>query len=82
MITATLTSKGQITLPKAIRDSLRLHFGDKIAFVINDQDEAVMKPVTRSVEQVFGILHKKGQKPASVEEMNQAIKKKIKDILK
>lgn len=80
MITATVTSKGQITLPKAVRESLKLRSGDKIAFVINDKEEAVLKPVTKSVDQVFGLLHKKGQKPVSVEEMDQAIKNKMKDI--
>ena len=80
MITATITSKGQITLPKAVRDTLRLRSGDKIAFVINEQEEAVMKPVTKSVDQVFGLLHNKGQKAVSVEEMDQAIKLKMRDM--
>jgi len=80
MITATVTSKGQITLPKAVRESLKLRSGDKIAFVINDKEEAVLKPVTKSVDQVFGFLHKKGQKPVSVEEMDKAIKKKMRSI--
>ncbi len=81
MITATITSKGQITLPKAVRERLKLRTGDRVAFAVNSEDEAVMKPVTRSVEQVFGILYKKGQKTASVEEMDQAIKKRMKGML-
>ena len=42
MITATLTSKGQLTIPKAVRDSLRLHAGDRVAFVVHGDDEAVL----------------------------------------
>lgn len=42
---ATLTSKGQLTLPKPIRDQLRLHAGDKLDFFIRDDGriEAVPK---------------------------------------
>ena len=80
MITATITSKGQITLPKTVRETLKLRSGDKIAFVINDKEEAVLRPVTKSVDQVFGFLHKTGQKTVSVEEMDQAIKKKLRGI--
>ncbi len=80
MITATITSKGQITLPKAVRERLKLRTGDKVAFAVNKNDETVMKPITRSVEQVFGILHKKGRKSASVVDMDRAIKRKMKDM--
>lgn len=80
MLTATITSKGQITLPKAVRQSLRLHSGDKIAFIINEKEEAVIRPVTKSAEQVFGLLYKNEQKTVSVEEMDQAIRMKMRDI--
>ena len=39
MVTATLTSKGQLTIPKAVRDSLHLHTGDRVAFVVHGDDE-------------------------------------------
>jgi len=35
MALATLTNKGQVTIPKPVRDSLGLHIGDKIKFIIN-----------------------------------------------
>ncbi len=73
MITSTLTSKGQITVPKAVRQSLRLHAGDRVAFVLHDNGEVSMKPITRTVDDVFGMLHRKGMKTRSVEEMNDAI---------
>jgi AbrB family looped-hinge helix DNA binding protein len=80
MITATITSKGQITLPKAVRESLGLSSGDKLAFILNDKEEAILRPVTKSVEQVFGLLNKNGQKAVSVEEMDKAIKMKMRGI--
>ena len=41
MITATITSKGQITIPKMVRESLRLHSGDRIAFIMHNQAEEI-----------------------------------------
>ena len=77
MTTATLTSKGQITIPKAVRDILHIHSGDRIAFIMHGQTEAIMKPVTRTVDQVFGRLHKAGQVRKTVVEMNQAIAQRM-----
>ena len=73
MTTATITSKGQITIPKVVRDSLHLHVGDRIDFVMHGQTEAILKPVTKTVDQVFGMLHRPGQAGKTVEEMNRAI---------
>ena len=73
MVTATLTSKGQITIPRAVRELLHLHSGDRIAFVMHGETEALMKPVTKTVDQVFGRLHRYGQVGRTVAEMNQAI---------
>ncbi len=77
MVTASLTSKGQITIPKAVRDTLRLHTGDRIVFVMQGEVEAIIRPATRTVDQVFGRLHKPGQARKSVAEMNQAIARRM-----
>ena len=77
MSLAKLTSKGQVTVPKKIRDSLRLHTGDKVEFIITDTKEALLRPVTKKVDDVFGKLHKPGRKPISVEEMDSVIKQKM-----
>jgi len=76
---ATLTSKGQITIPKNIREELKLHTGDKIKFVMNEQNELVIKPITRKAADVAGLLNNYKKKQAvSVEEMNDALAKHIK----
>jgi antitoxin PrlF len=77
MTVATLTNKGQVTIPKAIRTSLGLHSGDKLEFVITETGAALIRPVTKKVDEVFGILHKPERKPVSIEEMDAAIKKKM-----
>ena len=77
MATATITTKGQITIPKAIRDSLMLSAGDKIEFVLIDKREALIRPVSKKVDEVFGLLHKRDRKVISVEEMNKKIRQKL-----
>lgn len=54
----TLTSKGQITIPKIIRDFIGLHTGDKIEFVITEKNEVLLKPITKKVDEVFCVLYK------------------------
>jgi AbrB family looped-hinge helix DNA binding protein len=79
MVSATVTSKGQITIPKPVRDSLHLRTGDRVQFVVRGQDEAVLKPVTKSIDQVFGRLHRPGRKARTVAEMNAAISHRAKE---
>lgn len=43
----TLTSKGQITLPKPLRDRLGLKTGAQVDFVVNDRGEIVLKPAKK-----------------------------------
>ncbi len=77
MATATLTSKGQLTIPKAIRDSLHLHTGDRVAFVIHGESEALLKPVTKSVDEMFGRLYNPKQPRRTVEDMKAAVAKQL-----
>ncbi len=77
MATATMTSKGQITIPKAVRESLRLHSGDRVDFVLHGPNEATLKPVTKTVDQVFGRLHRPGQAVKTVADMNRAIARRL-----
>ncbi|MBI2980802.1 MAG: type II toxin-antitoxin system PrlF family antitoxin [Deltaproteobacteria bacterium] len=79
MATATLTSKGQTTVPKEVRDFLGLHEGDQIEFVIG-RGEVVLRPATLDVKSLKGILREKDQKTLSVEEMNTAIKHRFRNL--
>lgn len=77
MTTATLTSKGQITIPKKVRDSLRLHAGDQVEFVIRGDSEVSFKPITLPVDRVFGMLGTAGQSARSAEEMKEAVARRF-----
>ena len=79
MALATITTKGQVTIPKSVRDSLMLSTGDKIEFVVTDKREALIRPISKKVDEVFGILHKPGRKTVSVEEMDAKIRQRMKD---
>ncbi len=76
MPTATLTSKGQLTLPKPIRDRLRLAAGDRVDFVVADDGTVLLRPVTVDVRDLKGLLRRKGRKPLSVEAMNAVIRRR------
>lgn len=82
MALATLTTKGQITIPKAIRDSLKINTGDKIEIVVTDKGEALIRPVTKKVDEVFSKLHRAGGKAVSLETMNNEIRRRMKDKFK
>ena len=77
MVTATLTTKGQITIPKAVRDSLHLRAGDRVSFVIHGNSEVTLKPITKSVDEVFGRLHSTAGPRRTVNEMKQAVARRM-----
>ncbi len=68
---ATITSKGQVTLPKPIRDRLHLRPGDKIDFML-EGDVLRVTPVTASVTQLKGMVPKPAV-PVSLRAMDAAI---------
>ena len=70
---ATITSKGQTTIPKAVRDKLNLKPGDQIDFVFEDDGRIVIRARNKRLEDIIGILKRPGQPTLSVEEMDEAI---------
>ncbi|MGA9981167.1 MAG: AbrB/MazE/SpoVT family DNA-binding domain-containing protein [Candidatus Sulfotelmatobacter sp.] len=73
--TATITSKGQITIPAQVRAALGVDAGDRIEFVEVGKGEFNIVAATRSVRELNGLLQRSGRKPVSIEEMNAAIAK-------
>ena len=66
---ATLTSKGQTTIPKEIRDSLGIKPGDRMTFTLMPDGTVVMRVKTKRAADLAGLLHKKGRKAVPVEQM-------------
>ena len=72
MPSATITSKGQITIPAEVRESLGVGFGDRIDFVEVEKGRFVILPATCSVQEPKGIVPRP-KRPVSIEEMNGAV---------
>jgi antitoxin PrlF len=70
---ATLTSKGQVTLPKEIRDALKLSSGAKLDFSLQADGSVNVRPMKNSVAALFGILKRPGGKAFSIEEQKEAV---------
>lgn len=78
-IRATVTSKGQITLPKALRDSLGIHASDQIEFSIQSPQQAQMKKLRPAGASAGVLQHLAPSKPVSVDAINQAAKQAMRD---
>lgn len=74
MATATVTSKGQITIPVAVRTALGIDAGSRIEFVETEKGKFAIVSATSPVQALKGML-RKPDKPVSIESMNQAIAK-------
>jgi antitoxin PrlF len=70
---ATVTSKGQITLPKEVRERLGLHAGGKVRFTAEHGDRIVVTRGGARLSDLFGILGKP-PRSATLEEMDKAVR--------
>ncbi|HVS30883.1 MAG TPA: AbrB/MazE/SpoVT family DNA-binding domain-containing protein [Thermoanaerobaculia bacterium] len=70
---STLTSKGQITLPREIRDHLGLETGDRVSFEIRD-GSVIVEAETVDLRSLRGIVKRRG-KGVTIRAMDEAIKR-------
>ena len=70
---ATLTSKGQVTLPKEIRDALKLSSGAKLDFSLQADGSVNVRPMKNSIASLFGILKRPGGKAFSIEQQKVSV---------
>ena len=75
MATAKITSKGQVTLPKAVRDRLGVHEGDRVDFVEDADGRIVLLPASQDVRRLRGMIQKPAR-PVRIEDMDEAIRER------
>lgn len=75
MSTATLTSKGQTTIPRKIREYLRLRPGDRMEFIIGEDGRVVVIPISVDAAELAGILPKP-KTAVSLARMRKIIRKR------
>ncbi len=75
MSTSTVSSKGQIVIPAAVRADMEVEPGTRVEFV-KTPDGWLLKPATRPVTALKGLVRKKPVKPVSIEDMDLAIRKR------
>jgi len=72
LATAVITSKGQVTIPKSVRERLGVDAGDRVEFVETSDGAFTIVAATRDVRDLKGIVPKPG-KPVSIEDMSRVI---------
>ena len=77
MPTATLTSKGQITLPQAVRSALGLETGDKIDFVPEPGGGFRILALRRDVRELKGLFAGRASVPVSIDDMANAVEAEV-----
>ncbi|TDP60478.1 AbrB/MazE/SpoVT family DNA-binding domain-containing protein [Roseateles toxinivorans] len=72
MTTATITTKGQITIPADVRKALSVGTGDRVEFVQIEPGQFLFVAANRSVTELKGMFGKPA-KSVSIEDMNRTI---------
>jgi antitoxin PrlF len=79
MPTATMTTKGQVTIPKEVREHLGVVTGDRLSFVVQEDGTVIVQPITRHVRELGGLLQRPGQRPVSANEMDEGIARRMQE---
>ena len=69
---SAITVKGQATIPKAIREHLRLKPGDRVKFFVHPDGSVVLLP-KRPAGALRGIVRSRRRRPVTIEQMNEAV---------
>lgn len=75
MPAATVTSKGQITIPKPVREGLGVGSGDRVEFIERERGVYTVVAATRDVRDLKGLIPRPA-KPVSLQDMDRAIRRR------
>ena len=68
---STLTSKGQTTIPRGIREKLAMKSGDRMTFTLMPDGTVLMRVENKSILDLAGVLREKGRKPVPIERLSR-----------
>jgi antitoxin PrlF len=68
---STLTSKGQTTIPKEIREGLGMKTGDRMTFTLLPDGSVLLRVKNKTVMSLAGQLHRKGRRKVPVEDLSR-----------
>ena len=71
---ATITSKGQVTIPKRIRDELGLTAGTEMEFTIQEDGTIRVRPKEPALQRLRGVKEQVGKKNVDIEKMRRESK--------
>jgi antitoxin PrlF len=77
--TATVSDKGQVTLPKALRDRLGIHPASRLAFRIAADGTLNVQVLAKGSDGLFGLLAKPGESARSLKDMDAAITESVRE---
>jgi AbrB family looped-hinge helix DNA binding protein len=70
MSDSTLTSKGQVTIPKEVRQQLGLKPGDRVTFTVMPNGTAIMRAKTGSIKELAGVLYQEGRPTVPIDKLS------------
>ena len=73
MLSSTVTTKGQVTIPKNIREILNIGKGDRVEFLVDENGSVTILPVTTDVTELKGLVARPA-KHVSLADMKNAIR--------
>lgn len=68
---AIVTNKGQVTIPKVVREKLGIRPGDRIVFTVMPDGATILRAKTRSIEELAGVLYEPGREPVPIEKLSR-----------
>lgn len=75
---ASMTDKGQVTVPKDIRDRLGIAAGSKLDFEVQDDGTIRVRVLVRGADNLFGLVRRPGMAPRSIDAMDEGIAAAVK----
>ena len=74
---AIVSSKGQVVIPRLIREAVGIHAGSELIFEAHENGVLEVKPVKRSIEMFFGCCKQKRQSVKQTTDIDEAIRQAV-----